>query len=212
MPQGAQVRADASKNIITGCRRRQGSDAAQQQDERDRGSGPRAALSIAGARPCSATRRQPKRWPRRLRRSIRRSRPRANGRKRSSALGRDEDAVAHWPTPSPFPIRIRLRSAIAPRDRQQLGELYRKLHGSEKGLGDMILAAYDRTSALLDANGASASTRSIRISPRPSRCSSPSPAWTETTAASTQGQGGGARFLGHLVRSPAAPSIRCMNR
>ena len=35
-------------------------------------------------------------------------------------------------------------------DRQQLGELYRKLHeGSEKGLGDEILAAYDRTSAIL---------------------------------------------------------------
>ena len=33
------------------------------------------------------------------------------------------------------------------RDRQQLGVLYRKLHeGSEKGLGDEILAAYDRTS------------------------------------------------------------------
>ena len=31
-------------------------------------------------------------------------------------------------------------------DRKQLGEMYRKLHGdSEKGLGDEILAAYDRT-------------------------------------------------------------------
>ena len=33
-------------------------------------------------------------------------------------------------------------------DRRQLGELYRKLHdGSEKGLGDEVLAAFDRTSA-----------------------------------------------------------------
>jgi thiol-disulfide isomerase/thioredoxin len=33
-------------------------------------------------------------------------------------------------------------------DRKQLGEMYRKLHnGSEAGLGDEILAAYDRTSA-----------------------------------------------------------------
>ena len=33
-------------------------------------------------------------------------------------------------------------------DRKQLGEMYRKLHdGSEAGLGDAILAAYDRTSA-----------------------------------------------------------------
>ena len=35
-------------------------------------------------------------------------------------------------------------------DRKQLGEMYRKLHeGSEKGLGDEILAAYDRTSATM---------------------------------------------------------------
>jgi thiol-disulfide isomerase/thioredoxin len=34
--------------------------------------------------------------------------------------------------------------------RKQLGELYRKLHdGSEKGLGDEVLAAYDRTSATM---------------------------------------------------------------
>jgi thiol-disulfide isomerase/thioredoxin len=36
-------------------------------------------------------------------------------------------------------------------DRKQLGEIYRKLHGgSEVGLGDEILAAYDRTTATLD--------------------------------------------------------------
>jgi thiol-disulfide isomerase/thioredoxin len=34
------------------------------------------------------------------------------------------------------------------RDRAQMGELYRKAHKSEKGLGDLILQAYDRTSAL----------------------------------------------------------------
>jgi thiol-disulfide isomerase/thioredoxin len=35
------------------------------------------------------------------------------------------------------------------RDRQRMGELYRKAHGSEKGLGDIILEAYDRTAGLL---------------------------------------------------------------
>jgi thiol-disulfide isomerase/thioredoxin len=35
-------------------------------------------------------------------------------------------------------------------DRRQLGELYRKLHHSEKGLGDVILEAYDRTSVLVE--------------------------------------------------------------
>src|SRR4029077_9166737 len=35
-------------------------------------------------------------------------------------------------------------------DRKQLGEMYRKLHGgSEAGLGDEVLAAYDRTSATM---------------------------------------------------------------
>ncbi|HLX42349.1 MAG TPA: TlpA disulfide reductase family protein, partial [Bryobacteraceae bacterium] len=32
-------------------------------------------------------------------------------------------------------------------DRRKLGEMYRKVHRSEKGLGDLILAAYDRTAA-----------------------------------------------------------------
>jgi thiol-disulfide isomerase/thioredoxin len=36
-------------------------------------------------------------------------------------------------------------------DRKQLGEMYGKLHnGSEKGLGDEILAAYDRTSEIMN--------------------------------------------------------------
>ena len=35
------------------------------------------------------------------------------------------------------------------KDRQKMGELYQKLHGNETGLGDLILAAYDRTSAQL---------------------------------------------------------------
>ncbi|HVW83761.1 MAG TPA: thioredoxin-like domain-containing protein [Bryobacteraceae bacterium] len=34
------------------------------------------------------------------------------------------------------------------RDRMRLGELYAKLNGSEKGMGDVILQAYDRTVAL----------------------------------------------------------------
>ncbi len=33
-------------------------------------------------------------------------------------------------------------------DRKELGELYKKLHHNEKGLGDLILEAYDRTSAV----------------------------------------------------------------
>jgi thiol-disulfide isomerase/thioredoxin len=35
-------------------------------------------------------------------------------------------------------------------DRLLLGEVYAKLHGSEKGLGDLVLAAYDRVSTLVE--------------------------------------------------------------
>ena len=37
------------------------------------------------------------------------------------------------------------------RDRGRLGELYRQAHGSERGLGDLVLAAYDRNLALAEA-------------------------------------------------------------
>lgn len=39
-------------------------------------------------------------------------------------------------------------------DRRRLGEMYSSLNGSEKGLGDLILSAYDRTSALMNARRA----------------------------------------------------------
>jgi thiol-disulfide isomerase/thioredoxin len=35
------------------------------------------------------------------------------------------------------------------KDRMKMGELYQKATGSEKGLGDLILVAYDRTSAIM---------------------------------------------------------------
>ena len=40
-------------------------------------------------------------------------------------------------------------------DRKRLGELYSKLNGAEKGLGDVILQAYDRTAALVSERRAS---------------------------------------------------------
>jgi len=66
-------------------------------------------------------------------------------------LGREAEAVTHlaeaFAVPDPHTT-----DADRQTDRQRLGELYRKLHeGSEKGLGDTILEAYDRTSALTNA-------------------------------------------------------------
>jgi thiol-disulfide isomerase/thioredoxin len=37
------------------------------------------------------------------------------------------------------------------RDRQRMGALYAKIHGDEKGLGDVILQSFDRTNALMEA-------------------------------------------------------------
>ena len=67
-----------------------------------------------------------------------------------------------------------------------LGEMYRKLHGSEKGLGDLILAAYDRTSAAGRDAAQEAAARSIRT-PRLTdpHASSRSRAWTATSCRSS---------------------------
>jgi len=64
-------------------------------------------------------------------------------------MGKQADAIEHlaeaFVIPDPFAT-----DAIRQGDRLLLGELYTKLHGSEKGLGDVILAAYDRTSRLVE--------------------------------------------------------------
>jgi thiol-disulfide isomerase/thioredoxin len=47
---------------------------------------------------------------------------------------------------------LQASNADAKNDREKMGELYRKLNGSEKGLGDVILKAYDHTAAELAAH------------------------------------------------------------
>ena len=64
--------------------------------------------------------------------------------------GKDRDAIA--PLADAFSIPdSRNTDADRAKDRTQLGETYRTAYGSEKGLGDAILEAYDRTSGLLAA-------------------------------------------------------------
>jgi len=64
-------------------------------------------------------------------------------------MGKQADAIEHlaeaFVIPDPFAT-----DTVRQGDRLLLGELYTKLHGSEKGLGDVILAAYDRTSTLVE--------------------------------------------------------------
>jgi thiol-disulfide isomerase/thioredoxin len=62
-------------------------------------------------------------------------------------LGRDAEAVEFCA--NAFAVEdARTTEADRARMRDRMGELYRKLHGSEKGLGDIILESYDRTAAL----------------------------------------------------------------
>jgi len=63
-------------------------------------------------------------------------------------LGREGEGIPHLA--DAFTISDnRNTEAARSQDRGRMGELYKKLHGSEKGLGDLILESYDRTTALL---------------------------------------------------------------
>jgi thiol-disulfide isomerase/thioredoxin len=64
-------------------------------------------------------------------------------------LGRDADAIEYYA--DAFALEdTRTTESDRLRDRTRLGAMYSKLNGSEKGLGDLILQAYDRTSGLLN--------------------------------------------------------------
>jgi thiol-disulfide isomerase/thioredoxin len=70
-----------------------------------------------------------------------------------SAVGRDAEAIQALA--EAFTIAgLRSADADGGGDRARISELYRKLHGSEAGLGDLILKTYDSTSAELAARRA----------------------------------------------------------
>ena len=64
--------------------------------------------------------------------------------------GKEQDALAHIADAFSIPD-ARQTDAERAKDRARLGELYRKLKGTEIGLGDLMLEAYDRTTGLLAA-------------------------------------------------------------
>ncbi len=65
-----------------------------------------------------------------------------------AAMNFDDQAILHYADALMIPD-ARAQEADRAADRAHLGELYRKTHPSEKGLGDAVLEAYDRTSALM---------------------------------------------------------------
>jgi thiol-disulfide isomerase/thioredoxin len=70
-----------------------------------------------------------------------------------NSAGQDAEALQAWA--QAFSIAgLRSADSVGGNDRTRMSELYRKLHGSEAGLGDMILRTYDTTSAQLGARRA----------------------------------------------------------
>lgn len=64
-------------------------------------------------------------------------------------LDKNDDAIARLADAFAIPDP-RATDADRASDRRKLGDLYRRLHGDEKGLGDAMLAAYDRTAVVLE--------------------------------------------------------------
>ncbi len=72
-----------------------------------------------------------------------------------SAAGRDQEALEYLA--DAFAISgLHSAQLDGANDRERMGELYRKLHGSEAGLGNLLLQAYDATSSQLAARRAEA--------------------------------------------------------
>jgi len=63
-------------------------------------------------------------------------------------LGREPEAIAHLADAFTI-VDSRNNDEARVHDRRRIGELYTKVNGSEKGLGDLILESYDRTTALM---------------------------------------------------------------
>ena len=62
--------------------------------------------------------------------------------------GRPQEAVEYFANAFTLEDPASMETDRA-RDRRRMGELFTKLHGSEQGLGDIVLQAYDRTSAIM---------------------------------------------------------------
>jgi thiol-disulfide isomerase/thioredoxin len=65
------------------------------------------------------------------------------------SAGYDEQAAMHFADALMIPD-VRAPDSDRAIDRKRLGEIYRKKHDSDKGLGDVVLEAYDRTAALVE--------------------------------------------------------------
>ena len=141
--------ARAFEDLIDGMEPATGRDAAKRQDDRERALG-RALSYQATARTILG---QTDDAQRVAARAFAMYPSEETGRAWSDsllAIGRIEDAMARLAEAFSIPDQYAL-PAQRQQDRQRLGELYGKLHGgSQKGLGDVLLDAYDRMTTLVE--------------------------------------------------------------
>jgi thiol-disulfide isomerase/thioredoxin len=141
--------ARAFEDLISGMEPATGTDAARRQDDRERAQG-RAISYQATARKILG---QPDEAARLAARAFSTYPSEETARGWSEALlalDRREDAIARlaeaFSIPDPYAL-----PAQRQQDRQRLGELYAQQHvGSQKGLGDVLLDAYDRMTTLVE--------------------------------------------------------------
>jgi thiol-disulfide isomerase/thioredoxin len=164
--------ARAFQDLIEGMQPPAGADAPQIQEERDRAEA-RTLMTQARARVILGDKEESQRLAERAY-SLYPGEETARASAESLLrLGRDSDAIARLAEAFAIPDS---RASASDRlsDRLRLGEMWAKAHGSEQGLGDELLAAYDRTYSMvelrhkkllaLDPNGAAGSAAEFTIS------------------------------------------------
>lgn len=167
----AQKYARTFEDLIEGMAPPQGPDAPKVQEERDRADA-RALMTQGRARVILGDNEESLRMAQRayaLYPGEETARAAADSLLR---LGRDAEAIDRLAEAFIIPDS-RAKDTDLMSDRLRLGELWKKTHDSEKGLGDEILAAYDRSSAAvelrrkkllaLDPNGAAQSVTEFTI-------------------------------------------------
>jgi thiol-disulfide isomerase/thioredoxin len=165
--------ARAFENIIDGMQPPEGKDAPQTQDQRDQAEA-RMLTTQARARAILGDKEESQRLAERaysLYPTAETARVSAESLLR---LGREREAMTRLAEAFSIPD-ARVSSSDRLTDRLRLGEMWSKAHnGSEQGLGDELLAAYDRTYSMvelrhkkllaLDPNGAAGSATEFTIS------------------------------------------------
>jgi thiol-disulfide isomerase/thioredoxin len=136
------------EDIIEGLQPKEGAEAPQIQDQRDQ-AGARVLMTLARAREILGDNEESLRLADRayaLYPGEETARVTADTLLR---LGREQEALERLAEAFIIPDS-RAKDSDILSDRLRLGEMWKKTHGSEQGLGDDILAAYDRTSSAVE--------------------------------------------------------------